>query len=39
VNFGEVVIRLRGEPVTCALFCLRLSYAGKAAGKLVLLLD
>lgn len=39
VDFGEVAIRVRGELVTCALFCLRLSYAGKAAGKLVLLLD
>ena len=30
VDFGEVVINLRGEPVTCMLFLLRLSFSGKA---------
>jgi transposase len=30
VDFGEVTVRLRGELVTCTLFCLRLSYSGKA---------
>lgn len=30
VDFGEVVINLRGEPVTCMLFSLRLSFSGKA---------
>jgi transposase len=34
VDFGEVVIRLRGELVTCALFCLRLSYSGKAVHRI-----
>jgi hypothetical protein len=28
VDFGEVAVRLRGEMVACALFCLRLSYPG-----------
>lgn len=32
VDFGEVVIRLRGVLVTCALFSLRLSYSGKAVA-------
>lgn len=31
VDFGEVAIRLRSDLVTCYLFCLRLSYSGKAA--------
>jgi hypothetical protein len=34
VDFREVVIRLRGELVTCALFCLRLSYSGKATHRI-----
>jgi transposase len=34
VDFGEVVIRLHGELVTCALFCLRLSYSGKAIHRI-----
>jgi transposase len=33
VDFGEVAIRLRGELVTCYLFCLRLSYSGKAVHR------
>ncbi|MFI7065141.1 hypothetical protein ACIBL3_29395 [Kribbella sp. NPDC050124] len=33
VDFGEVVVRLRGEPVTCMLFCLRLSFSGKAVHR------
>jgi transposase len=34
VDFGEVVIRLRGELVTCALFSLRLSCSGKAVHRI-----
>jgi transposase len=30
VDFGEVVVRQAGEDVTCFLFCLRLSFSGKA---------
>jgi transposase len=30
VDFGEVTVNLRGEPVTCMLFAFRLSYSGKA---------
>jgi transposase len=33
VDFGEVVINLRGEPVTCTLFSLRLSFSGKAVHR------
>jgi transposase len=33
VDFGEVVVQLRGEPVKCMLFCLRLSYSGKAVHR------
>ncbi|GAA1583529.1 hypothetical protein GCM10009789_41640 [Kribbella sancticallisti] len=33
VDFGEVMIRLRGEHVTCMLFCLRSSYSGKAVHR------
>lgn len=33
VDFGELVVRLRGELVTCTLFCLRLSYSGKAVHR------
>lgn len=34
VDFGEVVVRLRGEPVTCTSFSLRLSYSGKAVHRI-----
>ncbi|OYO19830.1 IS21 family transposase [Enemella dayhoffiae] len=34
VDFGEVAIKLRGELVTCTLFCLRLSYSGKAVHRI-----
>lgn len=34
VDFGEVVVRLRGELVTCALFSLRLSYSGKSVHRI-----
>jgi transposase len=34
VDFGEVAVRLRSELVTCALFCLRLSYSGKAVHRI-----
>jgi transposase len=34
VDFGEVAIRLRGELVTCYLFCFRLSYSGKAVHRI-----
>jgi hypothetical protein len=30
VDFGEIVVRLTGELVSCSLFCLRLSFSGKA---------
>nr|WP_154674386.1 IS21 family transposase [Nakamurella lactea] len=33
VDFGELVVRLRGELVKCALFCLRLSYSGKSVHR------
>lgn len=33
VDFGEVVVRLRGELVTCALFSFRLSFSGKAVHR------
>ncbi|MFC7530211.1 hypothetical protein [Actinoplanes sp. GCM10030250] len=33
VDFGEVTINLRGEPVTCMLFALRLSFSGKAVHR------
>jgi transposase len=33
VDFGEVRINLRGEPVTCTLFALRLSFSGKAVHR------
>jgi hypothetical protein len=33
VDFGEVVISLRGMPVTCMLFCLRMSFSGKAVHR------
>jgi transposase len=34
VDFGEVVINLRGTPVTCMLFSLRLSFSGKAVHRI-----
>lgn len=36
VDFGEVVVRLRGEQVTCFLFAFRLSYSGKAVHRIFL---
>jgi transposase len=33
VDFGDVVIRLRGEPVTCTLFAFRLSFSAKAVHR------
>ncbi len=34
VDFGDVTIRLRGQLVTCTMFCLRLSYSGKAVHRI-----
>lgn len=34
VDFGEVIVRLGGELVTCTLFSLRLSYSGKAVHRI-----
>ena len=34
VDFGEVVINLRGEPVTCMLFSFRMSFSGKAIHRI-----
>lgn len=34
VDFGEVVVRLGGELVTCTLFSLRLSYSGKSVHRI-----
>jgi transposase len=34
VDFGEVAVRLAGELVTCHLFCLRMSYSGKAVHRI-----
>ncbi len=36
VDFGEVVVRLAGEEVGCFLFCLRLSFSGKAVHRVSL---
>ena len=36
VDFGEVVVRLAGEQVKCYLFCLRLSFSGKAVHRVSL---
>lgn len=33
VGFGDVMVRLTGEAVTCTMFCLRLSYSGKAVHR------
>lgn len=35
VDFGEVMIRLRGEQVKCHQFCLRMSYSGKAVHRVL----
>jgi hypothetical protein len=34
VDFGEVVVLLRGEQVTCSLFSFRMSYSGKAVHRI-----
>jgi transposase len=34
VDFGEVMVNLRGEPVTCMLFSFRMSYSGKAVHRI-----
>ncbi len=36
VDFGEFVVRLAGEDVKCFLFCLRLSFSGKAVHRVSL---
>ena len=36
VDFGEVVVRLAGQDVGCYLFCLRLSFSGKAVHRVSL---
>jgi transposase len=36
VDFGEVVVRLAGQDVKCFLFCLRLSFSGKAVHRVSL---
>lgn len=36
VDFGDVVVELRGQLVTCALFALRLSYSGRAVHRVSL---
>jgi hypothetical protein len=36
VDFGEVVVRLAGQEVRCVLFCLRLSFSGKAVHRVSL---
>ncbi|KAA0015968.1 IS21 family transposase [Antrihabitans cavernicola] len=33
VDFGDIAIRLRGELVTCYLFCYRMSFSGKAVHR------
>jgi hypothetical protein len=33
VDFGDVVVRLAGQEVRCFLFCLRLSFSGKAVHR------
>ncbi|WP_228003019.1 hypothetical protein [Nocardia australiensis] len=33
VDFGDVMIRLRGELVICYLFCFRMSFSGKAIHR------
>src|SRR4051794_4264171 len=34
VDFGEVVVNLRGEPVTCMLFAFRMSFSGKSVHRI-----
>lgn len=34
VDFGDVVVRLRGEQVTCVLFALRMSFSGRAVHRI-----
>jgi transposase len=36
VDFGDVMIELRGQPVTCTLFSLRLSFSGRALHRVFL---
>jgi hypothetical protein len=36
VDFGDVVVRLAGQDVRCFLFCLRLSFSGKAVHRVSL---
>ncbi|MBQ0926755.1 IS21 family transposase [Saccharopolyspora endophytica] len=36
VDFGDVVLRLRGQQVTCSLFSFRLSFSGKAVHRVFL---
>jgi len=36
VDFGEVVVRLAGQDAGCFLFCLRLSFSGKAVHRVSL---
>jgi transposase len=36
VDFGDVVVRLAGEQVSCVLFCFRLSFSGKAVHRVSL---
>jgi transposase len=36
VDFGDVVVRLGGQDVRCVLFCLRLSFSGKAVHRVSL---
>ncbi|MET8162513.1 IS21 family transposase [Sphaerisporangium sp. NPDC005289] len=36
VDFGEVVVRLAGQDVKCYLFCLRVSFSGKAVHRVSL---
>jgi transposase len=37
VDFGEVAVRLAREQVSCFLFCLRMSFSGKAVHRVSLL--
>ncbi|WP_131746153.1 IS21 family transposase [Frankia sp. Cppng1_Ct_nod] len=34
VDFGDVVVRLRGEQVTCVLFAFRMSFSGRAVHRI-----
>jgi transposase len=36
VDFGEVMVQLAGEQVSCFLFCLRMSFSGKAVHRVSL---